>query len=119
MPTSVTKLRGFLGLTGYYGKFVKHYEILDKPLTTLLNKMAFLWKPKAHQAFEALKQAMITTSVLTLPDFTLPFCIETDACDPGIGAVLSQHGHHVAYYNKALVQQTKNLVSMRMIFCPS
>lgn len=63
----------FLGLTG----FVKKYDILAEPLTTLLQK-AFHWFPEAQVAFDQLKQAMSNTPVLTLADFTQPFCIETE-----------------------------------------
>ena len=60
-------------------------------------------------AFESLKQAMSKTPVLAIPDFTKPFCIETDACATGIGAVLLQEGHPVAYYSKALSVNNKKL----------
>ena len=99
-----------MGFTGFYSKHVKGYGVLAKPLTDLLqHHKSFVWTEAAQHAFDALKLAMSQTPVLALPDFSLPFVIETDACDSGIGAVLLQQGHPVAYLSKALGVNNKKL----------
>ncbi|XP_026459657.1 uncharacterized protein LOC113360357 [Papaver somniferum] len=100
VPTTLKELRGFLGLTGYYRKFLK--ASICKPLTELLKKESFKWNDAAHNAFQALKQAVTTTPVLVLSDFTFPFEIETDACDTRVGAVLMQNKRLIAYFSKGM-----------------
>jgi len=102
-PTDSKQLRSFLGLSGYYRKFIKNYGTISRPLTDLLKKnVLFHWTPDLQLSFDTLKQALASAPVLALPDFKQSFTIETDASSLGIGAVLSQNGHPIAYISKAI-----------------
>ena len=108
-PATLKQLRGFLGLTGYYKRFVRNYGKITKPLTDMFKKIAFQWMEQGSRAFEELKQAKVTALVLALPYFSKEFTIETDACGQGIGAVLMQERHPIAFNSKALVEKHQSL----------
>jgi hypothetical protein len=101
-PTIIKGVRGFLGLAGYYQKFIRNFGAIVASLNQLLSKDGFKWNDMAEKAFNDLKQALTSPPVLALPDFTQPFIIECDACGIGIGVVLSQNNHPIAYFSEAL-----------------
>ena len=99
-PATAKELRAFLGLTGFYRKFVRQYATIASPLTTLLCKNVFEWSLESQEAFDKLKSAMINTPILALPNFHEPFLIEMDVSGTAMGVVLSQQGHPLAFFSK-------------------
>ena len=98
-------LRGFLGLTFYYRKFVKNYGNIVAHLTALLKKNSFTWNPTTDHSFKALKAVMCTILFLDLPDFKKTFVLECDASRRGIGAVLMQDEQPLAFTSKQLSER--------------
>ena len=107
LAANVHELRSFLGLAGYYRKFIKDFSKIAEPLNHLTKSdVVYAWADKEQEAFEALKRALSTAPVLQLPNPTLPYTVTTDASDLAIGAVLSQNDEigerPVAYMSKTL-----------------
>ena len=102
-PTNVSEIRSFLGLAGYYRRFVQGFSILAGPMTKLLRKGAkYIWDEHCQRAFDELKKRLTTAPVLTLPSGEGGFVIYSDASAQGLGCVLMQHGNVIAYASRQL-----------------
>jgi len=113
-PTTISELRGFLGLTWYYRKFIQNYDIIARPLTNLFKKGKFGWNEEDNTAFLALKQAMTTMPILAMPNFDDSFTIEIDASGDDIGAILSQQGKPITFISRGLgLQNNPGLLTPR------
>ena len=89
-PTCQHEVRQFLGLVGYYRKFIKGFATIAKPLHRLTEKTAtFKWTTDCQEAFKQLRQQLVSPPILAFPDYQKPFTLDTDASNLGIGAVLS------------------------------
>jgi hypothetical protein len=102
-PTLVHQIRSFLGLAGYYRRFIPDFSRIAKPMTELLKKgVKFLWDQKCEDAFHTLRDRLTTASVLAQPDVSKPFDIYCDASGTGLGCVLMQDNRVIAYASRAL-----------------
>lgn len=91
IPRSLKQVRAFLGLAGYYRKFIRNFSVIASPLHKLTQKdVRFKWTEPCNAAFQSLKDALVSAPVLGYPDFSQDFILDTDACLDGSGAVLSQ-----------------------------
>jgi hypothetical protein len=105
----VGEIRSFLGLAGYYRRFIEGFSKLDKPMTSLLEKNAnFVWSNKCQANFEELKKRLTTAPVLVLPDLSKNFSIYCDVSRLGLGCVLMQEGRVVASASRQLRKHELN-----------
>jgi hypothetical protein len=97
-PKSVMQIRSFLGLAGYYRRFIPNFSKIAKPMTQLLEKkVMFKWSPQCEEAFLTLKKLLTTAPILAQPNIEKPFDVYCDASGTGIGGVLMQDGRAIAY----------------------
>jgi hypothetical protein len=109
LPTSVHQIRSFLGLAGYYRRFIPDFSKIAKPMTELLKKgVKFFWNEKCEEAFHTLRAHLTTAPVLTQPDNSKPFDIYCDASGIGLGCVLMQNNRVIAYASLALRTHEQN-----------
>ncbi|KAL4014107.1 hypothetical protein IC575_026299 [Cucumis melo] len=105
----IGEVRSFLGLAGYYRRFVENFSRIATPLTQLTRKGApFVWSKACEDSFQNLKQKLVTAPVLTVPDGSGSFVIYSDASKKGLGCVLMQQGKMVAYASRQLKSHEQN-----------
>ncbi|KAI3729060.1 hypothetical protein L6452_17707 [Arctium lappa] len=108
-PTSPTEIRSFLGLAGYYRRFIQDFSKIASPLTSLTRKnVNFLWTDVHEQAFQTLKKSLCEAPILSLPDGSDDFVVYSDASKMGLGCVLMQRGKVIAYASRKLKDHEKN-----------
>ncbi|CAA0819140.1 Uncharacterized mitochondrial protein AtMg00860, partial [Striga hermonthica] len=108
-PRSAANVRSFLGLPGYYRRFIEGFSKIAQPLTNLTKKaVRFEWSLKCEESFQELKRRLTTMPVLSIPDPTLKFTIYSDASKMGLGCVLMQQERVVAYASRQLKPHEQN-----------
>ncbi|GJS87709.1 putative reverse transcriptase domain-containing protein, partial [Tanacetum coccineum] len=108
-PESSTEIRSFLGLAGYYRRFIENFSKIAKPLTLLTQKnKTYVWGDKQDEAFRILKEKLCNAPVLALPDGPDDFVVYCDASKQGFGCVLMQRGKVIAYASRQLKKHEKN-----------
>jgi hypothetical protein len=108
-PTTVHQVQSFLGLAGYYRRFIPDFSKLVKPITSLLkNDTKFNWSSRCDEAFEQLKVLLTTAPVLAQPDIEKPFDVYCDASGSGLGCVLMLKGRVIAYASRQLRQHEEH-----------
>ncbi|GJX03603.1 putative reverse transcriptase domain-containing protein [Tanacetum coccineum] len=105
-PTTPSEIRSFLGLAGYYRRFIANFSKIAKPLTSLTQK--YVWGVEQEEAFQTLKNNLCDAPILTLPDRVEDFVVYYDASNQGLGCVLMQRGKVIAYASRQLKIYEKN-----------
>nr|GEZ85134.1 putative reverse transcriptase domain-containing protein [Tanacetum cinerariifolium] len=111
-PKSPIEIRQFLGLVGYYRRFIEGFSQIAKPMTKLTQKkVKFEWGDKKEAAFQLLKQKLCSASILALPEGSEDFIVYCDASNKGLGAVLMQREKVISYASRQLKIHKKNYMT--------
>ena len=124
VPTyvNVTEVRSFLGMVGYYRRFMEGFSRITQPLTNLTKKnVKFVWGDDCEQSFQELKRRLTSAPILTIPSGDEGFMVYTDASRKGLGCVLMQEGKVIAYVSRQLKSYelnypTHNLELVAIVF---
>lgn len=111
-PTNKSEMRSFLGLAGYYRRFIRDYSTVAEPLSHLTKNIEYVWTDRQTVAFEELKKRMTNTPILKPADPTKKYVVHTDASDVGLGAVLEQDTngvlHPISFWSYTLTATERN-----------
>jgi len=108
-PRNVTEVRSFMGLAGYYRRFIEGFSRIAHPITSLQKKgVKFEWTPRCEESFQRIKELLTSAPVIKIADPSEYFVVCTDACKQGIGGVLTQNGHVVCYESRKLKEHEQN-----------
>ena len=108
-PKLVFEIRSFLGLAGYYRRFIWNFSKLARPMTELMQKgVKFKWNDACERSFQDLKQRLTSAPILIIPESDMGYTMHCDASKEGLGCVLMQNGKVVAYGSRQLKNHEKN-----------
>jgi hypothetical protein len=108
-PTSVTQVRSFLGLAGYYRRFIPNLSKISKPITELLKKYnKYMWCKGCDDSFNTLRKLLTASPMLEQPDIAKLFDVYCDASGTGLGCVLMQEGQVILYSSRQLRRREEN-----------
>jgi hypothetical protein len=108
-PMTVHQVRNFLRLVGYYRRFISNFSKIAKLITDLLKKREkYVWNAERDEAFQTLKKLLTTSPVLAQPNIMKSFDVYYDASDTGLGCVLMQDGHVIAYSSRQLCRHKEH-----------
>jgi hypothetical protein len=109
VPTNVPEVHSFMGLAGYYRRFIEGFSKIANPITKLQKKnKKFVWNEKYKESFWSLKELLTTTPILKVPDMETDFLVCTDASKEGLGRFLMQNGRVIAYISRKLRRHEEN-----------